>query len=426
MKYITIIPFIIYLSLISGCTSHSNQKVEDNKESKFKDTSEMVKEKLIKDTAIIQSDAINIISTKVSNKTYDKDSIDKKQYNIAYKGKNNVMKVMDIFKNIHYLPLETKESSLLDFNIKKIICKNNYIYIKDVKSSGPEIHLFNKEGKFIRDVGKKGEGPEEYISCFMISINDNGWISLTDRGSSSIITYDSDGNFISKIPIKTSLYDVVYLNDSLLLHKGHYNYDGDKFYVINMYKGEIVNSFYPNKFRMYQPYLGENLTACNGRVIVAEYTNNEIWEVTKDGYKVRYIINVNDKMPPKGFWDQKVKSFTELTTEETTKGYISHIPCFTENERMMFLYFRGSLGKAETEGWALIDKETRKYQTFKRIALSDKLIISPDFFYTQSDGRFTFILSPEEILNSGDEVFISQFPGLKEDDNPILMFAELK
>ena len=62
----------------------------------------MVKEKLIKDTAIIQSDAINIISTKVSNKTYDKDSIDKKQYNIAYKGKNNVMKVMDIFKNIHF------------------------------------------------------------------------------------------------------------------------------------------------------------------------------------------------------------------------------------------------------------------------------------------------------------------------------------
>ena len=74
----------------------------------------------------------------------------------------------------------------------------------------------------------------------------------------------------------------------------------------------------------------------------------------------------------------------------------------------------------------LIDKETKKFQTFKRIALSDKLIISPDFFYTQSDGRFTFILSPEEILNSGDEAFISQFPGLKEDDNPILMFAELK
>ena len=35
----------------------------------------------------------------------------------------------------------------------------------------------------------------------------------------------------------------------------------------------------------------------------------------------------------------------------------------------------------------------------------------------ESDGRE---------LNSGDEVFISQFPGLKEDDNPILMFAELK
>ena len=184
-----------------------------------------------------------------------------------------------------------------------------------------EMRYEDPESDFTRQTEKLAELTGMEYSYFAKAVNiwdDDGWFG---------------NGFISRIPIKTSLYNVVYLNDSLLLHKGHYNYDGDKFYVINMYKGEIVKSFYPNRRRMYQPYLGENLTACNGKVIVAEYTNNEIWEVTKDGYKVRYIINVNDKMPPKGFWDQKVKSFTELTTEESTKGYISHIPCFTENER---------------------------------------------------------------------------------------------
>ena len=411
----------ICLSLFIGCTSKSAQKAGQIKENISQNNeTKVLGEFPNTDTTLQVAPPIKVTPPK--NNPIRNDI----QYNITYKGENNIVEAVDIFKNIQYVTLETHERSLLGSLLEVVICKNGYIYINDVRASGPEIHLFDLNGKFIRNIGNEGEGPEEYITCLLMCVSDKGWISLTDRGSSSIITYDTEGNFISRIPLKTSPYNVAYLNDSLLLHKGHYNYDGDKFYVINMYKEEIVNSFYPNKRRMYQPFLGETFTLFKGKVIVAEYTNNEIWEVTKDGYKVRYIINVNDKMPPKGFWDQKVINFSELTTEESTQGYISHIPCFTENERLMFLYFRGSLGKAETEGWALIDKETRKYQTFKRIALSDKLIISPDFFYTQSDGRFTFFLSPEEILNSGDEAFISQFPGLKEDDNPILMFAELK
>lgn len=58
--------------------------------------------------------------------------------------------------------------------------------------------------------------------------------------------------------------------------------------------------------------------------------------------------------------------------------------------------------------------------------LAEKVVIEPDFFYSQNDGRVVFAISPETILNSGNQEFISQFPGLKEDDNPILMFAEIK
>ena len=58
--------------------------------------------------------------------------------------------------------------------------------------------------------------------------------------------------------------------------------------------------------------------------------------------------------------------------------------------------------------------------------LADNVVIEPNFFYSQNDGRVVFAVSPETVLNSGNQAFINQFSGVKEDDNPILMFAEIK
>ena len=161
-------------------------------------------------------------------------------------------------------------------------------------------------------------------------------------------------------------------------------------------------------------------------VIPSSRYNNEILEITKNGVNTRYIINVNDKMPPKGYWSKKVATYSEIRNEDQRMKYIGHIPCFSETESSIFLGFRGTLDDDDTQGWAFIDKSSGKHQTFKRIMLADNVVIEPNFFYSQSDGKVVFAVSPETILNSGNQEFISQFPNLKEDDNPILMFAELK
>ena len=108
--------------------------------------------------------------------------IEKKQqkgyYDIPYDKKTRSIKVDDLFKNIKYVRLETKNESLLDDNIDKIESKNGIIYIKDNKSSGPEEFLFDDKGKYLRYIDRCGQGPEEYINGVNIAINDKGEVTL--------------------------------------------------------------------------------------------------------------------------------------------------------------------------------------------------------------------------------------------------------
>ena len=422
-----IVYIIICLFLFVGCSTEKSRKEQvANTPQK-----ELLKNEKIEpaheDTIIAKKPSTEVVKPQQSVEKVS--AINNKQINITYKGKDRsrIVKATDIFKNIHYVPLETDEVALLRPDPNCIVCRNNYIYVLDLKSLGNYIHLYDSNGKYIRDIGKKGEGPEDYWGGLHIAVNNNGMISFPDRMRSEIINYSKEGEFISRIKMDTvSLYMNMFLNDSLLLVKSCYDRSGYYFHIVDVFNKKVVRTFYPIKNRVYMIGFPETITRYKNRILVSEYQSNEILEVTLDGVKVRYTININDKIPPKGFWEQKVSSFSMIADEERRMGYIGHIPCFAENARSIFLGFWGSLDKDEVQGWAFIDKSTGKHQTFKRIMLADNVVIEPNFFYSQNDGRVVFAVSPETVLNSGNQAFINQFPGLKEDDNPILMFAEIK
>ncbi len=350
--------------------------------------------------------------------------INNKQINITYKGKdlNRTVKATDIFKSIHYVPLETNNVALLNPEPYCIVYKNDYIYILDKK-----IHLYDSNGKYIRDIGKKGEGPKDYLGGLHIAVNSKGMLSLPDRRRSEIINYTKDGEFVSRIKLDTiSMIKDIFMNDSLLLVESFYDRSGYKFHIVDVFNKKVVRTFYPITNRVYMVGFSETMTRYKDKILIAECQSNDVLEVTLDGVKVRYTININDKMPPKGFWDQKASSYSLIADENRRMGYIGHIPCFTETDHSIFFGFRGLVPATETQGWALIDKVSGKSQTFKKIELAKNVFVNPEIFHSCDNGKIVIPVSPVTILNSGNQEFISKFPGLKEDDNPILMFAELK
>ena len=422
-----IVYIIICLFLFVGCSTEKSRKEQiANTPQK-----ELLKNEKIEpaheDTIIAKKPSTEVVKPQQSVEKVS--AINNKQINITYKGKDRsrIVKATDIFKNIHYVPLETDEVALLRPDPNCIVCRNNYIYVLDLKSLGNYIHLYDSNGKYIRDIGKKGEGPEDYWGGLHIAVNNNGMISFPDRMRSEIINYSKEGEFISRIKMDTvSLYMNMFLNDSLLLVKSCYDRSGYYFHIVDVFNKKVVRTFYPIKNRVYMIGFPETITRYKNRILVSEYQSNEILEVTLDGVKVRYTININDKIPPKGFWEQKVSSFSMIVDAEKRMGYIGHIPSFVENDRSIFFYFRGSLERSETKGFALINKVSGKSQAFRQIELAENVFVNPNRFHFVEEGKIVMTVSPETILNSGNQEFISQFPGLKEDDNPILMFAEIK
>ena len=81
-----------------------------------------------------------------------------------------------------------------------VIAPNGDIFVSDghVANSNGRIVKFSKDGKFIKEWGKKGTGPGEMDTPHSIAMDSRGRIFVADRGNSRIQIFDQDGHFIDQ------------------------------------------------------------------------------------------------------------------------------------------------------------------------------------------------------------------------------------
>lgn len=352
-------------------------------------------------------------------------------YYIPFDKKAHKIKLEDLFKNVRYVRLETNDNCLVNGNTCKIVYRNGIIHLENYINHKYEVLLFNKEGIFQRSICKEGQGPEEYQNATSIAVNSKGHISFAERvGKGRIVNYGLDGDFISRINLAgLGLKDLTYLNDSVLLLRGERGFQKDmpreEFQTFNIHTKEVIKNMHPVKYRPYRMWFAEGLTTYQGKAIISSYQSNQILEATEDTVRVKYTLNIGKKMPPAGFWEEQ-PSYEVTKREEKSYEYIGHIPFFAENDRYMFISFMGSLGVEELQSLALVEKATGKSRTFKGIVLAENVMIEPIDFFWQSNGEIIIPFWPHKIIDSENKEFLSQFPDLKEDDNPILLIGELK
>lgn len=407
-KFVFILPFLLVIACSKSKNTNSVKDVQQTE-------------------ALVQTDTIDNTPPRDNKEGNNRKKGAKGYYDIPYDKKARSIKVGDLFKNIRYVRLETKNELLLNDNIDKIESKNGIIYIKDSKLSGPEVILFDHKGKHLRNIDRCGEGPEEYINGVNIAINDKGHVSFADRTDKGrIVTYNSEGKFLSRINLSgIDLKDLTYLNDSILLLRSEHGWQTKhEFQSINMHTKEVKNMDLV-KYRPYRMWFAEGFTSYQGKVLIAGYQSNNILEATEDTVKVKYTLNIGNKMPPSDFWE-KQPSYEVTKREEKSNEFIGHVPFFAENNQYMLISFMGSLGQDNLQSLALVEKSTGKSKTFKRILLAENVMIEPVQFYWQSNGEIIIPVWPEKIIESSNKDFLTQFPSLKEDDNPILLFGELK
>ena len=101
--------------------------------------------------------------------------------------------ILQEFMDVEYIPLETNDEFLCQNMVRDI--GKNLIAVTNLNSDG-DIFIFDRNGKGIRKINRKGQGGEEYLRIFNILLDeDNGEMIVNDAMMKKLIVYNLFGKF---------------------------------------------------------------------------------------------------------------------------------------------------------------------------------------------------------------------------------------
>ena len=217
-----------------------------------------------------------------------------------------------IASEVKFIPLETNKMSLIGKG-GRIRINDSIIVISDWK----KILLFQKDGRFIRQIGTNGKGPGEYLMIFDFELKEDT-ILLTSTGKRSIIKYTLDGKFQEEIQVGNQL------THFSLNPNGHvvwYNQKKEEltFYDHTMKPDNVIRpgnlDILPDRNSIYDTF-DTYFQVSGNKLLFSNYFNDTVWNVSNGEKKAAYVFNLKDKLLPhevliKSYHDQDVDKFTK-------------------------------------------------------------------------------------------------------------------
>ena len=114
------------------------------------------------------------------------------------------IKLSEVASAIKYNPLETTAESLLEQDILDVTIAGGYLFVCDYK----KLFQFTLEGKFVRQIGRAGQGPGEYTESILgVTYNEPlKEIYLSDPRQLKLHVYSFDGKFLHDINMEGREY----------------------------------------------------------------------------------------------------------------------------------------------------------------------------------------------------------------------------
>jgi len=100
----------------------------------------------------------------------------------------------DIAGKVEYIPLQTTDSSFMDYFYDFTITKD-FFFIKN--KSG--ILIYDKWGKYIKSLFTIGRGPEEALTSCLTADETNEFVYVLDNSNKNVKIYDFQGKYINTI-----------------------------------------------------------------------------------------------------------------------------------------------------------------------------------------------------------------------------------
>jgi hypothetical protein len=117
--------------------------------------------------------------------------------------------ILQDFMDVEYVPLETTD----EFTCQDLVLDvtKNMILLRNYPGDG-NIFIFDRNGKALKKINRKGQGAEEYTVYRRISLDENkAEIFVNDRHAERILVHDPDGNFKRSLKQREGMSDFTYI-----------------------------------------------------------------------------------------------------------------------------------------------------------------------------------------------------------------------
>lgn len=338
------------------------------------------------------------------------------------------VQISEIAKSIKYVPLETLPGSLLG-DIRKIVLSDSSFFISDSR----KLLKFSIDGSFIKQIGSLGRGPGEYSGIADFEIEEHSaFIFITDPNKKSILKYAIDGSFISETNHNLSGSQFVLIDTTrFAIYTTEFLSQSDS--IIN---NLVITDFYLNPIVQFKAYYQQRgnwsmghcpLYRYNNNLYYKENFNDTLYCLAGDKLDPYLILSLGSYQLPPNSSISIARGISELQNAINEVEEKLHVYKLVESKHYLFtqlLYgVRGNLDKSlqiyfsknELMTTALLGK-----------GFIDDLNHGEPFWpiYIYRDSLCIDFINPYETDIS--QVMLHLNRKIRENDNPILVLAELK
>lgn len=319
-------------------------------------------------------------------------------------------------KKLQYIPLETSPNCLIQ-DIYHVKLSESYIFIHDYD----RILQFDRSGKFIRQIGSTGRGPQEYYNIHDLCVNEQKKEIYIISSPKLLSVFDFNGVFKNSYNLSHRIIQIIIRGDNnLMFHMANEPGVDNPSWIITNRNGITLTSMKNTLKRNSNPgfvVLGSPLYLFKNEVHFMEFGIDTLYYF-HDNQRTPYaIFSFGDvKMNPDPLITQSMVKNREMLTDKLWPLKI------LENDT--FLFIKLSHGMTNGYSCAIFNKNTNAVTFLKE-----------DTFVNDLYGGIPFW--PKEIVN--DKILIDHVDAfdllkhivptdlrkkISETSNPILMILE--
>lgn len=337
---------------------------------------------------------------------------------------SNQVKLSSRIKTIAIIPLETKPQSLIS-QVDKLRAYDNYLMILD-KRGAKGVMIFDKQGKFIRKIGKLGKKTGQYIMIDDFSFNKEKSLIYTLVNENRVNVYNLSGKFVETFKLNGFFASgIEYLSNSNKLYFTCEDLNQGNLVITDL-AGKIEKGFFPNTERGKK---GEHIRIqvhafvnYDTTLIYKRYLDDNIYSINDDKVKIKYKIDFGAQ----ALTQAKLSELMNLSEDSLKTAVIPYkrdVKYYIENEKAIEILF--FYNKSPYIG--IYNKVSYKANVYPYKNLID------DIFYQKQiplseyiiDGNFAAIMQPTTLPKS-DRVkeelkrFSINQENIKIDNNPFI------